>query len=252
MGGKSTYIRQIGVLAILSQIGCFVPAQHATLTILSSIYARVGACDSQARGVSTFMSEMLDTSAILATADKDSLIIIDELGRGTSTYDGFGLAWSIAKHIIQDIGCLAVFATHFHEMCNLAELLPGVRNYHVTALIHQHSLSLLYKLQPGPSDQSFGVHVARLAQFPESVVERAAEKARQLDQFRYTPEEAGEETTGFLENLLNTLNSAYKSGKRGAQLRGVVDEVVESGVEVVDSSKMLASVVKKYTPTTGA
>merc|ERR1712187_840749 len=159
------------------------PCQSATLPIFDSVMCRVGASDMQLRGISTFMAEMLEAASILNTASERSLVIVDELGRGTSTSDGFGIAWAIAKHLTEVTGCFSLFATHFHELAALQDAAPGVRNKHATATVDPASgqLTFLYALKDGAADQSYGAHVAELAGFPARVVAAARKRAEEFE-----------------------------------------------------------------------
>ena len=188
MAGKSTYIRQVALLTLLAQTGSFVPAQSMRLSPVDRIFARVGASDELARGHSTFMVEMVETSRILHNATAQSLVILDEIGRGTSTYDGLSLAWAITEHVAQRIGCRTLFATHYHELTDLAERLPHVRNFNVAvseALRPDGSsrqIAFLHKIIPGVANRSYGVHVAEMAGLPKSVTRRSETILAQLEQ----------------------------------------------------------------------
>jgi DNA mismatch repair protein MutS len=173
MAGKSTYIRQAALLTLLAQIGSFVPARRARIGVADRIFARVGASDELSRGQSTFMVEMTETARILNTATRRSLVILDEIGRGTSTYDGLSLAWSIVEHIHDQIGCRTLFATHYHELTDLEAQLPGVRNLNVAVKEWDDQVAFLHQVVPGAAGKSYGIHVARLAGVPSAVNERA-------------------------------------------------------------------------------
>jgi DNA mismatch repair protein MutS len=175
MGGKSTYLRQAAAIVILAQIGSFVPADSAILSIVDRVFTRIGAADNLARGRSTFMVEMTETAVILNTATSRSLVVLDEIGRGTSTYDGLSLAWAVIEHIHRRIRARTLFATHYHELTELADQLPGVRNLHVSVKEAGDQVIFLRKVAPGRADRSYGIEVARLAGLPMSVIERARE-----------------------------------------------------------------------------
>jgi DNA mismatch repair protein MutS len=175
MGGKSTYLRQAALLAILAQMGSFVPAESALLPIVDRVFTRIGAADNLARGRSTFMVEMTETAVILNTATPRSLIVLDEIGRGTATYDGLALAWSVIEHIQHSIRAKTLFATHYHELTELASQLEGVRNLHVSVKESGDQILFLRRVEPGAADRSYGIEVARLAALPIAVIERARE-----------------------------------------------------------------------------
>ncbi|HUW84855.1 MAG TPA: DNA mismatch repair protein MutS [Phycisphaerae bacterium] len=182
MAGKSTYIRQVALLVLLAQTGSFVPARSMRFGLVDRIFTRVGASDEIARGQSTFMVEMVETANILNNATEASLVVLDEVGRGTSTYDGLALAWAITEHIAANIGCRTLFATHYHELTDLADLLEGVVNYNVAVREWQDQVVFLYRIMPGRTDKSYGIHVAQLAGVPQSVVARSRTVLAQLEQ----------------------------------------------------------------------
>jgi len=180
MAGKSTYIRQVALLTLLAQTGCFLPAEEAEIGIVDRIFTRVGAADELTAGLSTFMVEMIETANILNNATARSLVILDEVGRGTSTSDGLALAWAICEHIAARIKCRALFATHYHELTELERVLKGVANLNVSVREWADEVVFLHRIERGGTDQSYGVHVARLAGIPKGVIERARQLLPQL------------------------------------------------------------------------
>jgi DNA mismatch repair protein MutS len=175
MAGKSTILRQIGLCVILAQMGSFVPAEAAEIGVVDRLFTRVGASDNLARGQSTFMVEMSETSAILHNATTRSLVLLDEIGRGTSTYDGVAIAWAVTEHLHDTIGCRTMFATHYHELMQLPEQLAHARNLNVAVREAGDQVVFLHRLEPGGTDRSYGIHVAQLAGLPSEVVRRARE-----------------------------------------------------------------------------
>ena len=187
MAGKSTYIRQVALITLMSQIGSFVPAESATIGIVDRIFTRVGASDDLARGQSTFMVEMNETALILNNATKNSLVILDEIGRGTATFDGLSIAWAVAEHLHDEIGCRTLFATHYHELTSLAESKKGVGNANVAVREQNDKIIFLRKIVEGSADRSYGIQVARLAGLPIEIIERSKSILAHLEEKSVQP-----------------------------------------------------------------
>jgi DNA mismatch repair protein MutS len=192
MAGKSTILRQIGLIALMAHVGSFVPATQAEIGLLDRLFTRVGASDNLARGQSTFMVEMSETSAILHTASARSLVLLDEIGRGTSTYDGVSIAWAVTEHLHERTGCKTVFATHYHELTQLANELTALRNFNVAVREARDRVVFTHRMEPGGADRSYGIDVARLAGLPTAVIDRARALLRVLEAEQLvTPPTAG-------------------------------------------------------------
>jgi len=215
MAGKSTYIRQVALITIMAQIGCFVPAKAASIGVVDKVFTRIGASDDLSRGQSTFMVEMTETANILNNATSQSLVILDEIGRGTSTYDGISIAWSIAEHLLTKEGCVAktLFATHYWELTKLEEKIPGAVNYNVAVHESDDHIVFLRKIVKGGTDKSYGIHVGRLAGLPLEVIERAKEILVHLE-----------------ENA--NRKSAFEPSKPKPKARKKKEQVVENAVQL--------------------
>jgi DNA mismatch repair protein MutS len=189
MSGKSTYLRQVALIALMAQAGSFVPATSAELPLFDRLFTRIGAQDDLAAGQSTFMVEMVETANILHQASPASLVILDEVGRGTSTFDGMAIARAVVEflHNRKEVAARTLFATHYHELTVLADLLPRVRNAHVAVREEGSEVVFEHRIVPGPSDRSYGIHVARLAGLPAAVVSRAEHLLEELEGARVAP-----------------------------------------------------------------
>jgi DNA mismatch repair protein MutS len=189
MAGKSTYLRQVALIVLMAQMGSFVPADEADIALVDRIFTRIGAQDEISAGQSTFMVEMVETANLLNHATTRSLLVLDEVGRGTSTYDGISIAWAVVEHIHNHprLGCKTLFATHYHELTQLSELLPRVRNYNVAVAEEKDRVVFLRRIVPGGADQSYGIHVAQLAGLPKPVIRRAEEILEELEQESRAP-----------------------------------------------------------------
>jgi DNA mismatch repair protein MutS len=190
MGGKSTYLRQAALIILMAQTGCFVPARQAKLPIADRIFTRIGASDNLARGRSTFLVEMSEVAAILNHATPQSLVLLDEVGRGTATFDGLSIAWAVVEHLQKHTRARTLFATHYHELTELADLLPAVKNVHVSVKETPSEIVFLRRVEPGSADKSYGIEVARLAGLPRTVIERAREVLKRHEQSEHQVSEA--------------------------------------------------------------
>ncbi|NJL49664.1 MAG: DNA mismatch repair protein MutS, partial [Leptolyngbyaceae cyanobacterium SM2_5_2] len=179
--GKSCYLRQVGLIQLMAQMGSFIPARGARLGVCDRVFTRVGAVDDLASGQSTFMVEMNETANILNHATPRSLVLLDEIGRGTATFDGLSIAWAVAEHLATEIQARTIFATHYHELNELAALTPNVANYQVTVKEMPDQIIFLHQVQPGGADKSYGIEAGRLAGLPLSVIKRARDVMREIE-----------------------------------------------------------------------
>ncbi|KAL5278124.1 MSH2 family protein [Megaselia abdita] len=222
MGGKSTYIKSVGIAVLMAHIGSFVPATEASISMVDSIMCRVGSSDSISKGLSTFMVEMIESASIIRSATENSLVIIDELGRGTSTYEGGGIAWSIAEHLAKNVRCFSLFATHFFETTNLAVTEPTVKNFHVAAIANEKNFTLLYEIRPKPMEQSFGIHVAKLVKFPQSVVQTADKVFNEFDEQNKIETE---DDSKILKKIENSLDKMVMENLEVGDIQSILDEI---------------------------
>ncbi len=222
MAGKSTILRQIGLIVLMAQMGSYVPAERATIGVADRVFTRVGASDNLVRGQSTFMVEMSETSAILHTATARSLVLLDEIGRGTSTWDGVSIAWAVSEHLHERIGCKTVFATHYHELTQLADEFVSVRNYNVAVKEVGDAVLFLHRLQPGGADRSYGIEVGRLAGLPAPVIARARVLLRLLES-----EQLATTLTGRAGTAGRPADRARDAGDQLALFAGAAHPVIE-------------------------
>jgi DNA mismatch repair protein MutS len=225
MAGKSTFLRQNALIAILAQIGSFVPASNAQVGIVDQIFSRVGASDDLARGNSTFMVEMIETACILKQASQSSLIIMDEIGRGTATYDGLSIAWATLEHIHDEIECRTLFATHYHELTQLETSFPNIKNAKVTIREWNDEIIFLHKVKYGIADKSYGIQVAKIAGLPDSVTKRAS---LILEKLESTPKNMN------IALISDKTDGMNKTSKITVQNKHLFNRKVEESLKIFD------------------
>jgi DNA mismatch repair protein MutS len=238
MAGKSTVMRQVALTVLMAQAGCFVPAKAAHIGLCDRIFTRVGAADNLARGQSTFMVEMTETSHILHHATRKSLIILDEIGRGTSTFDGLSIAWAVAEHLHDKIGARTLFATHYHELVDLAREKPRVKNLCVAVKEHGGKVLFLRKLVPGGANRSYGIEVARLAGLPQEVVGRARDILQNLESGEL--DEAGRPRVAVRRGARTAAGQLGLFGAEAAAAPQAAPAVPSAHVKVVEALRNLA------------
>ncbi|MES2674207.1 MAG: DNA mismatch repair protein MutS [Pseudomonadota bacterium] len=233
MGGKSTYMRQAALIVLLAHIGSFVPAQRATIGIVDRIFTRIGSSDDLAGGRSTFMVEMTETANILHNATANSLVLMDEIGRGTSTFDGLALAWACAKHLAENIKAFTLFATHYFEITSLPETISGIVNVHLNATEHNDNIVFLHKVQEGPASKSYGLQVAKLAGIPASVLVQAQEQLRLLEEGSHPQHSIKTPSSAGLNMLENQATIIAPSGALSPQQTGLFDALPNPAMEAL-------------------
>ena len=226
MGGKSTYMRQAALIVLLAHIGSFVPAQAAEIGVVDRIFTRIGSSDDLAGGRSTFMVEMTETANILHNATDRSLVLMDEIGRGTSTFDGLALAWACARHLAEQLRAYTLFATHYFEITSLPDAIPGIANVHLNATEHNDNIVFLHKVQEGPASKSYGLQVAKLAGIPTSVLRQAQDQLHLLEQGEHPHQPA--------KTTHDTQEQSSATAQAGAPLQGgLFDAMPDPTVEAL-------------------
>ncbi len=252
MSGKSTYMRQTALIVLLAQIGSFIPAREATIGLVDGIYTRVGAIDELAQGRSTFMIEMQELSNILHSATEESLVILDEVGRGTATYDGISIAWATTEYLHNRINAKTLFATHYHELTDLADRLPGVHNVHMAAEDRGGDVTFLWTIEDGPADRSYGIHVAELASVPSPVVDRSRTVLKRLREDKAIDVRGAKSGTGDTQQVVFDLGSGQfkrASADGGDETDDEREAVIEelSDIDVNEQSPVeLLSTVQRW------
>jgi len=243
MAGKSTYMRQVALISLMAQVGSFVPASYAKIGIVDKIFTRVGASDDLSMGQSTFMVEMMEVATILKEATSESLVILDEIGRGTSTYDGLSIAWAVAEYIAdkEKCGAKTLFATHYHELTELENKIEGVKNYSIAVKEKGEDIIFLRKIVDGGTDESYGVHVARLAGVPQVVTQKANEILQSLERKNVVYKNIPTDETGDVigaKDVAESIDNPYKNVPNNIDLNNYKIAEVAHEIDKIDFNQI--------------